>query len=304
MKLFKGFIGIILVTLVVMIGVKMTSMKKVSADEISKKSTVVGNLDIVDLYMDDLYDSSKEQIVEGKEKRTIRIWTPKEYNANDKSKKYSVLYMHDGQNLFDDATSYCGEWGIDETITEFMEHDGYEGTIVVGIDNSVYREPEMKPAWDTEDSLADRYSDFIINKVKTYVDANYNTYTDREHTGIGGSSMGGLISFYMGLKHPEVFDYEVCFSPAFCFVTEKQVADYMVKHDVKNKDNPRIYMYCGGSELDGDLYGFVEPFKDNLIKNGYKSDLIKTCIDMKQVHNEGAWRTYFKPAYAWLLNIK
>ena len=94
MKLFKGFIGIILVTLVVMIGVKMTSMKKVSADEISKKSTVVGNLDIVDLYMDDLYDSSKEQIVEGKEKRTIRIWTPKDYNANDKTKKYAVLFKN------------------------------------------------------------------------------------------------------------------------------------------------------------------------------------------------------------------
>ena len=85
---------------------------------------------------------------------------------------------------------------------------------------------------------------------------------------------------------------------------QKQVADFMAKHDIRNKVNPKIYMYCGGSELDEELYGFVEPFKNNLINNGYKSDLIETCIDMKQVHNEGAWRIYFKPAYAWLLNIK
>ena len=108
-----------------------------------------------------------------------------------------------------------------------METKGYEGSIVVGIDNSDYREPEMKPTWDEQYCLADRYSDFIINTVKKYVDTNYNTLTDRANTGIGGSSMGGLISFYMGLKHPEIFGYEVCFAPAFLFVSEEQIKDYM-----------------------------------------------------------------------------
>ena len=274
----------------------------VKRDNVTKKeSTVVGKLDIIKLYMDDKYSASEEKYVEGKEERTIRIWLPEGYDANNKEKRYPVLYMHDAQNLFDDATSFCGEWGIDETITDMMNNESYAGSIVVGIDNSDYREPEMKPTWDDNYCLADRYSEFIVNKVKSYVDANYNTLTDRANTGIGGSSMGGLISFYMGLKHPEIFGYEVCFSPAFCFVTEEQVKDYMEKNDIRNKVNPKIYMYCGGADLDNELYGLMEPIKNVMINNGYDSKLIEPYIDMTQPHNESAWRKYFPQAYKWLI---
>ena len=285
-------------------GINMINNITSKADEVvSKQSSVVGNLDVVKLYMDDYYNESEDKITEGSEERTIRIWTPKTYNKEDKSKRYAVLYMHDGQNCFDAATSFCGEWGIDETITEFMENNNYDGTIVVGIDNSNYREPEMKPNWVNEESLADRYADFIVNKVKPYVDANYNTLTDKYHTGIGGSSMGGLISFYMGMKYPEVFDYELCFAPAFLFVTNEQVVDYMDRHDIRNKENPRIYMFCGGQDLDAQLVGYVEPMKQTLLKNGYNANNIVTNIDMSKGHNESTWREYFKPAYAWLLDI-
>lgn len=315
----KLLLGIAVASLVVGCGMFMgiksnaaanDSVNEISKNEINKRevtkkqSTVVGRLDIVKLYMDDKYSASEEKFVDGNEERTIRIWLPEDYDANNKDKKYPVLYMHDGQNLFDDATSFCGEWGIDETITDFMKNNGYEGTIVVGIDNSDYREPEMKPTWDDKYCLADRYSDFINNKVKSYVDSNYNTLTDRANTGIGGSSMGGLISFYMGLKHPEIFGYEVCFSPAFCFVTEEQVKNYMEINNIRNKVNPKIYMYCGGSELDNELYGFVEPMKKLMVDNGYDSNSIATCIDMVQVHNEGAWRQYFPQAYKWLVGIQ
>ncbi len=277
------------------------SKSKVSANE--RQSTVVGNLDIVKLYMNDYYNENENRVVEGREERTIRIWTPKTYNPADTSKRYAVLYMHDGQNCFDDATSYVGEWGIDETITEFMEQKGYEGTIVVGIDCSNYREPEMKPNWENEDSLADRYSDFIVNTVKPYVDSNYNTYTDRAHTGVGGSSMGGLISFYMGMKYAEVFDYELCFAPAFLFTSPEQVARYMHRHNVAGRNNPRIYMFCGGQDLDAQLLPDVEPMKECIINNGYNRDNVIVNIDTSKGHNESAWRIYFKPAYAWLLGL-
>jgi len=184
-----------------------------------------------------------------------------------------------------------------------MEQRGYDGTIVVGIDNSNYREPEMKPNWVNEESLADRYADFIVNTVKPYVDANYNTYTDYKHTGVGGSSMGGLISFYMAMKYPEVFDYEVCFAPAFLFVSTETVADYMARHNLANRNQPRIYMFCGGMDLDAQLVGYVEPMKNAIIANGYDPNKVVTNIDMSKGHNESAWRIYFKPAYEWLLGL-
>lgn len=285
---------------------KVTNVKADNShEEVTKRqSTVVGKLDVVTLYMEDKYSAASNSFVDGKEARTIRIWVPESYNPEDTSKRYPVLYMHDGQNVFDEATSFCGEWGVDETITDLMNNNGYEGSIVVGIDNSEYREPEMKPDWDTENSLADRYSDFIVNTVKPYVDANYNTLTDAKNTGIGGSSMGGLISFYMGLKHPEIFGYEVCFAPAFLFVTEEQIADFMARHDIKNKVNPKIYMFCGGQDLDAQLYGYVEPVKKCIINNGYDSNLVTSYIDMSKGHHESAWREYFVPAYKWLVDIR
>ena len=308
----KVILGVVVTLMIIGGGLIMMNKEqssKVKADssvhEVSKRpSTVVGKLDIVTLYMNDKYSGTTNSFVEGKEARTIRIWVPESYNPEDTTKRYPVLYMHDGQNVFDDATSFCGEWGVDETITDLMNNKEYEGSIVVGIDNSDYREPEMKPTWDTEDSLADRYSDFIVNTVKPYVDANYNTLTDAAHTGIGGSSMGGLISFYMGMKHPEIFGYEVCFAPAFLFVTEEQITSFMERHDIKNKTNPKIYMFCGGQDLDAQLYPYVEPVKNCIINNGYDSNLVTSYIDMSKGHNESAWREYFPQAYNWLLDIK
>ncbi len=102
--------------------------------------TVVGNLDIIE-------DFAMPQFADGR-KRNIRVWTPEDYDKDDTAKRYPVVYMHDAQNLFDSATSFAGEWKVDETITDLMKDSTLSGgAIVVGIDNSEYRMREYTPNW-------------------------------------------------------------------------------------------------------------------------------------------------------------
>src|SRR5690554_456652 len=152
------------------------------------KSTVVGNLEIIkNFYIPELNRS-----------RTIRIWTPSNYN---KAIKYPVIYMHDGQNLFDDYTSFAGEWGVDETIEDLIHNNITNGFIVVGIDNSKHRMNEHAPNWgDVKGAEGELYAKFIVETLKPYIDNNYNTLKNLNNTIIIGSSMGGLISFLYRFK--------------------------------------------------------------------------------------------------------
>jgi len=152
------------------------------------KSTVVGNLKIINnFYMSEL-----------NRYRTIRVWTPSSY---DKSIKYTVIYMHDGQNLFDDYTSFAGEWGVDETIEDLIHNNITNGFIVVGIDNSKHRMNEHAPNWgDVKGAEGELYAKFIVETLKPYIDNNYNTLKNLNNTIIIGSSMGGLISFLYRFK--------------------------------------------------------------------------------------------------------
>ena len=134
----------------------------------------------------------------------------------------SVFYMQDGQYLFDMYTSYAGEWMVDEAIDDMMDN-GYEGAIIVGIENSADRWNEYSPEWVNvgsslpnnssgesyaqfvDNPAGDKYGEFIVNTLKPYIESHYNVRTDKNSTGIGGSSMGGLISYYIGMKYPDVF---------------------------------------------------------------------------------------------------
>ena len=149
--------------------------------------------------------------------RTRRIWVylPKDYSISRKS--YPVLYMHDGQNLFENATSYAGEWGIDETMDAFKN-----ACIVVGIDNGgVLRMNEYNPNTSQFGKGEGRsYLAFIVENLKPFIDKTYRTLADSRHTYMAGSSMGGLISFYAGLYYPHVFGALGIFSPSFWIVPD------------------------------------------------------------------------------------
>ncbi|TFW29390.1 alpha/beta hydrolase [Massilia arenosa] len=140
-------------------------------------------------------------------KRNLRIYLPPSYDEN-RAKRYPVLYMHDGQNLFDAKTAaYGAEWGIDETANALIAGGKMDEVIVVGIDNTPDRIPEYTPCCDPKygGGKIDAYMDFIVDTVKPWVDAHYRTLKGKDDTAIMGSSLGGIASVYIAEKHPEVF---------------------------------------------------------------------------------------------------
>ncbi|HJZ83033.1 MAG TPA: alpha/beta hydrolase-fold protein, partial [Pyrinomonadaceae bacterium] len=138
--------------------------------------------------------------------RDVIVYLPPGYEA-DKQKRYPVFYMHDGQNIFDGATSYIPgqEWRVDEVAQSLIAASRIEPLIIVGIYNAGReRVNEYTPAQDAKykaGGKADLYGRFLVEEVKPFIDRTYRTMPDSKHTGLGGSSLGGLISLYLGLKY-------------------------------------------------------------------------------------------------------
>jgi predicted alpha/beta superfamily hydrolase len=149
--------------------------------------------------------------------RPLFVWLPQSYEATDR--RYPVLYMHDGQNLFDAYTSFAGEWGVDETMI-LLEDEGIEA-IIVGIPNNDRRlfeyTPYPDPRLQVKKGEGDAYLKWIIETLKPMIDHDFRTLPDRDHTSMAGSSMGGLITLYGFLRYPEVFGRVGVFSPSFWF---------------------------------------------------------------------------------------
>ncbi len=241
-------------------------------------------------------------------KRIIRIWLPDGYEA-DSEKRYPVIYMHDGQNLFDRYTSFSGEWEIDESLGAMMD-GGYEGSIVVGIDNSDDRLNEYSPSWPRssggsayiQNPSGEKYAQFVTQTVKPYIDAHFKTNPNREATGIGGSSMGGVISFYMALTYPEVFGYALLFSTAMWVYQSDVTTAFLDEVSIARLSVfPRLYLYAGG--LEPDVTPYVESIRSALIDRGYPEANIAWHVDQNRGHDEAAWAHYFPIGYRWLVGL-
>lgn len=246
--------------------------------------------------------------------KTITIWTPVGYDANDKSKKYSVLYMTDGQNIFGDKSTLSGyEWEVDETVLSYMQNGG-DGIIVVGIDNSNNKRDseltpdigDVVPSYNNggfKNGTGKAYSDFVVDKVIPYVEANYNTNSIR---GIVGSSSGGIESFYIGMEHMDKFDYIGAISPAFLLYNEATWSKYLDTLDFTDKSIlPRIYFFNGNSEhdpLEQELYTNAVAMQGWMEKKGYPSELMTTKVDNEATHSESFWAIYFPECLAFGLS--
>ena len=245
--------------------------------------------------------------------KEITIWTPVGYDPADKDKKYSVLYMTDGQNIFGDKNTMSGyEWEVDETVLSYMQNGG-DGIIVVGIDNSNAKRdseltpdlgdiaPEVKKQYGTafDNGTGKAYSDFVVEKVIPYIDANYNTNSIR---GIIGSSSGGIESFYIGMENMDKFDYIGAISPAFLLYDKATWDEYLSKFDFSDSSKlPRIYFFNGNSPndaLEQELYPNAVAMQGWMEKKGYDSSLMKTVVDNDGTHSELFWEVWFPEALA------
>jgi predicted alpha/beta superfamily hydrolase len=238
--------------------------------------------------------------------KTRRIWvyTPSDYLTS--TKKYAVMYMHDGQNLFDELTGPFGEWGVDEcldTMTKKLNLD----LIIVGIDNglsdrlSEYSpydfkvKPDEVNVWDVKGSGTE-YLESLVYDLKPYIDSVYRTKKDSRNTSISGSSMGGLISLYAIMRYPDVFGSAGVFSPAFW--TNMEALKKEINANSRKDWKGNVYMIAG--ELEGKKYtDNMEEISELLKRNG-KKEIISRKIKNGQ-HNEIFWRTEFPSLVKWII---
>ncbi|HST62288.1 MAG TPA: alpha/beta hydrolase-fold protein [Longimicrobium sp.] len=236
--------------------------------------------------------------------RTRRVWIylPPDYASSQKT--YPVLYMHDGQNVFDAATSYAGEWGVDEAL-DSLHAAGDPGVIVVAVDNGQQQRMNEYSPWvhpEHGGGQGAAYADFLANTLKPHVDRSYRTRPGPESTGIMGSSMGGLISLYAALRHPGVFGRVGVFSPSLWFSDSVFVA---ARAGVASGPRPRMYFVSGGKEGPGTAPRIVvvaqQRMIDTLAAAGWTvgTDVLAAAPDDGE-HNEWFWRREFPAAYRWL----
>ncbi len=219
--------------------------------------------------------------------RDLIIWLPPSYKF-DQTKRYPVLYMQDGQNIVDPATSSFGiDWQIDETADSLISVSKIKELIIVGIYNTSDRSEEYSPG-----TLGELYMEMIVKKIKPMIDKRYRTLKDRKNTAVAGSSMGGLISLMLIINYPEYFSMAACLSPAFKY----NGFDYTPEIEKLEKDNGiKLYIDNGTVGLEEKLLPGVLEAKKKLLNLGFTEgkDFI-FFIDKNATHNEAAWakRTY------------
>jgi len=230
-------------------------------------------------------------------KRQLRIYLPPGYN--DSNKHYPVLYMHDAQNLFDDATAYSNEWRVDETLNNLSTEKKLD-VIVVGIDNSPEKRITELNAWDEPrfgTAEGKEYIEFIVNVVKPTIDREYRTLANRENTAIMGSSMGGLISHYAIIQHAETFSKAGIFSPSYWAAND--MFAFIETHPISK--NSRLYFYHGESEGGDSVAHTRKAYTSTINKKSTQASAILHIVPDAR-HDEMAWRNEFKDAVLWLFS--
>jgi predicted alpha/beta superfamily hydrolase len=227
--------------------------------------------------------------------RTRRIWIylPVGYSTTA-GKRYPVLYMHDGQNLFDKSTAFADEWGVDEAMDSIKNP-----CIVVGIDNGgAKRMTEYNPNDSKQFGKGEgrAYLDFIVKNLKPFIDKQYRTLPDQPHTYIAGSSMGGLISFYAGLYHPQVFGRLGIFSPSFWI--EPSIKTQVSRFAKKSlHGSQKYYFYAGGGEGQQMAPDMIDVAA--ILEKAAHPALI-TVVKPGGKHNEISWSAVFPDFFGWI----
>lgn len=247
-----------------------------------------------------LFSEDFEMPLLGK-KRHIWVYLPPGYDDN--GKRFPVMYMQDGQNVFDEYTAPFGEWGVDECLDSLIA-EGKPGCIVVAIETGgLDRMSEYNPYLFTyrgqKDTItfspkADEYLVDIIKTLKPSIDKKYRTLHSSEHTIITGSSMGGVLAYYAAIKYPGVFGKAGIFSPAFW--TASGIDSLTNAH--AQKLTGKYFFYMGGKEGDTDL----DNMKRICTKAGENSAaMIYMVVDPEGEHKEKYWRQWFPEFYNWII---
>jgi len=227
--------------------------------------------------------------------RDLIVYLPPGYD-DQAGRHFPVLYLHDGQNLFDGATSFIPgmDWHVGQTADQSIRSGAVAPLVIVGMYNTKARIREYTPTHVPKlgGGRADRYAKFLIEEVKPFIEHEYRALSGPESTGIGGSSLGGLVSLYLGLKLPQIFGKIAALSPSVWW--NQQVMHRFVEA-ARVDPRPRIWLDIGtreGSRIVQD----VEQFRDVLLQKGWQlgRDLHYERVEGAE-HNEAAWARRVRP---------
>jgi predicted alpha/beta superfamily hydrolase len=240
--------------------------------------------------------------------RLLRVWLPPRYDAPDNAtRQYPVLYMNDGQNLFEGATAFGGvEWQVDETADRLIRQEVIPPLIIVGIDNAQsdrireylpyrsFNPPVMRPR-------GKRYPDFVMNEVMPFVQDRYRVARGPENTGLGGSSLGALISLYTVIERPAVFGRLLLESPSL-FISYRRILKYS---RLVRQWPDKIFLAIGTREAgredkDKQVVDDVRELERNLRLAGLDDRRLLVRIAEGATHNEGEWAKRFPDAISFL----
>ena len=251
--------------------------------------------------------------------RNVDIWVPTNYS---KEKKYSVLYMHDGQMLFDATITWNKqEWMVDDVVSKLTSENKINDVIVVAIWNiPAIRHADLFPKkpllllsqkeqklsfenakklgykFNLEDINSDNYLKFIVEEVKPFVDSNFSVYTDADHTAIMGSSMGGLISMYAICEYPKVFSKAACLSTHWLGFREfdnNPIPESFFKYmsaNLPDSKNHKIYFDYGTETLDAGYLKYEYRVDETLKAKGYNQQNLRNIKFEGENHSEASWQ--------------
>lgn len=239
-------------------------------------------------------------------RRDVLVYLPPGYRRFSRQ-HYPVLYLHDGQNVFDAATSFAGvEWGVDETAQRLIGKGLIEPLIIVAVFNmGEDRIHEYAPTRGVYDQTSERkkrsrglarqYGDFLINELKPYIDKKYRTKPGAEFTGLGGSSLGALVTLAIGILYPQAFTRVIVMSPSIWW---DDFSIYRLVDSIDDKPPLKIWLDTGTNEPGWEQ---TRELRDRLVEKGWKvfGDLQYLEVEGAD-HSEGAWAARVDPALRFL----
>ncbi|MDZ7807521.1 MAG: alpha/beta hydrolase-fold protein [Gracilimonas sp.] len=256
----------------------------------------------------DLYEDFDSEFVVP---RNVEVWLPPNYSEEDSS--YQVLYMHDGQNVFNPLTSYNGnDWMVDEVLTNLISENKVQKTIVVASWNSgetrfaeyMPNKPENTPSMGYDEVISDEYLKFMVQELKPFIDDNYRTKPEAEFTSIMGSSMGGLISLYAIMEYPNIFGAAACLSTHWP-VADNGDNDFLsyIPSALPNPETHKIYFDLGTLGLDGEYDVYQDQVNEMMKTRGYTKG--KNWVTKKfegHDHKEQYWAIRVNQPLMFILN--
>jgi predicted alpha/beta superfamily hydrolase len=239
--------------------------------------------------------------------RLLRVWLPPDYDGWGDT-RYPVLYLNDGQNLFEPATAFAGvHWQVGETATRLIAEEKIRPLIIVGIDNTKNRASEYIPYNSKDPKVPNAkgscYPDFLQREVMPLIEERYAVLTGPENTGLGGSSLGGLITLYTQLAASGVFGRLLIESPSLFVANGKILRQSARVHNWPQ----RVYLgvgtqEVGNAEKDAKTVEYVRELESILHLAGLDDQRLKVVIEQGAGHNEAAWAARFPEALEFLFS--